>query len=121
MYEGRLLRKVALQAVEWGKGCWIRSIAKCVGKFGWQDVSDEMIRELSQSEVNDMLLSVAWRNVRGEWKKEMHEKPKLSMMERIAECRIESSCAVLESKDERRMMLKLRGGTAALKWEGGME
>ena len=34
VYKGWLLRKVALQAVEWGKGCWIRCIAKCVGKFG---------------------------------------------------------------------------------------
>ena len=33
-----------------------------------------------------MLLSVACRNGRKEWKKEMHEKPKLSMMEQIAEC-----------------------------------
>ena len=49
-------------------------------------MSDGMIRELSQSEVNDMLSSVAWRNVKEEWKKEMHEKPKLSMMERI--CRV---------------------------------
>ena len=100
--------------MEWGKGCWIRSIAKCVGKIGWQDVS-------VGTEVNDMLLSVAWMNVREEWKKEMLEKPKLSMMERIAECGVESSCVVL--KAERRMMLKLRGGTAAfeLKWEGGME
>ena len=36
---------------------------------------------------------------------------------------IESSCAVLKSKDERRMMLKLRGGTAAFqigmgRWHG---
>ena len=51
VYEGRLLRKVALRAVEWGKGCCIRSIAKCVDKFlagcEWWD-------ELSQSEVNDI-------------------------------------------------------------------
>ncbi len=39
MLEGRLLRKVASQAVECGKGSWIRSIARCVGKFGWEDVS----------------------------------------------------------------------------------
>ena len=32
-------------------------------------MSGGMIRELSQSEVNDMLLSVAWRNVKEEWKK----------------------------------------------------
>ena len=32
------------------------------------------------------LLSVAWRNVRDEWRKEMPEKLKLSMMKRITEC-----------------------------------
>ena len=49
----------------------------------------------------------------------MHEKPKLSMMEQIAECGIESSCAGLKSKDERRMMLKLRGVTEAFQIEMG--
>ena len=65
------------------------------------------------------LLSVAWRNVRDGWRKEMHEKPKLSMMKRITECEVKSSCAFLKSKVERRMMLKLRGGTAAFQIEAG--
>ena len=46
-----------------------------------------------------MLLSVAWRNVRDEWRKEMQE---LSMMKRITECEVRSSCAFLKSKAERR-------------------
>ena len=41
------------------------------------------------------------------------------MMEWFAECGIESSCAVLKSKNERRMMLKLRGGMAAFQIEMG--
>ena len=41
------------------------------------------------------------------------------MMELIAECGVESSCAVLKSKAERRMMLKLRGGTVAFHIEMG--
>ena len=94
-----------------------------MGKFGWQDVIGGMITELSQSEVNYMLLSVAWRNVREVWKKEMHENPKLLMMERVAECGVELSSAVLKLKDERRIMLKLRGGMAAFqikmgRWHG---
>ena len=32
----------------------------CVGKFGWQDVSGGVIRVLSEADVKDMLLSVAW-------------------------------------------------------------
>ena len=73
-----------------------------------------MIRELSEADVKGMLLSVAWRNVRDEFerRKEMYEKPKLLMMKLIVEslCEVESNCAFLKSKVERRMMLKLRGG-----------
>ena len=119
VYEGRLLRKVASEAVECSRGSWMRSISKCVEKCGWQDVNIGVIRELSEVDVKDMLLSVAWRNVRDEWRKEMHEKPKLSMMKLISDCEVKSSCALLKSKAERRMMLKLRGGTAAFQIEMG--
>ena len=95
----------------------------CVGKFGWQDVSGGVIRVLSEADMKDMLLSVAWENVRNEWRKEMHEKLKLSVMKRITKCEVRSSCAFLKSKAERRMMLKLRGGMAAFqiamgRWHG---
>ena len=119
VYEGRLLRKVVTQAVECEKGSWMRNIGRCVGKFGWQDVSGSVIRELSEADVKGMLLSVAWRNVRDEWRKEMQEKPKLSMMKRIMECEVRLSCAFLKSKAERRMMLKLRGGMAVFQIEMG--
>ena len=92
VYEGRLLRKVASQAVECEKGSWMRNIGRCVGKFGWQDVSGGVIRELSEADVKGMLLSVAWRNVRGDWRKEMHEKPKL-LMKQITECEVRLSRA----------------------------
>ena len=67
----------------------MRSIGRCVGKIGWQDMSGGAIRELSEVDVKDMLLSVAWRNVRNEWRKELHEKPKLSMMKPIVGCEVE--------------------------------
>ena len=59
VYEDRLPRKVVSQAVECGRGNWMRSIGRCVGKFGWQDVSGGTIRELSEADVKGMLLSVA--------------------------------------------------------------
>ena len=43
-------------------------------------MSGGVVKELSEAEVKCMLLSVAWRNVKDEWRKEGHEKPKLSMM-----------------------------------------
>ncbi len=77
VYDGRLLRKVVSQAVECEKGSWMRSIGRCVGKFGWRNVSGGVMRELSEACVKGMLVSVAWRHVRVEWRKEMHEKLKL--------------------------------------------
>ena len=38
VYEGRLLRKVAREAVKCGKGVWIRNMAKCMRGFEWQDM-----------------------------------------------------------------------------------
>ena len=49
----------------------------------------------------------------------MHEKPKLSMMKLITVRGVKSCCAFLKSKAESRMMLKLRGGTAAFQIEMG--
>ena len=37
----------------------------------------------------------------------------------ISDCEVKSSCALLKSKAERRMMLRLRGGTAAFQIEMG--
>ena len=95
----------------------MRSIGRCIGRFGWKDMSGGVVMELSETEVKCMLLSVAWRNVKDEWRKEVHNKPKLFMMKLIGECEMESSCALLKSIAERRMMLKLRGGTAAFQIE----
>ena len=64
-----------------------------------------------------MLLSVVWRNVRDEWRMEMHEKSKLSMMKRITKCEVKSGSAFSKLKAKRRMMLKLRDGTAAFQIE----
>ena len=99
-------------------GSWI-SISKCVRRFGWQDVNDDVIRQLTDADMKSMLLSVAWRNAMDEWIKDMHKKPKLSMINLIVGCEVQSSCAFLKVKSERRMMLKLRGGTAAFQIEMG--
>ena len=42
------------------------------------------------------------------------------MMKQITVCEVKSTCAFLKSKAERRMMLKLRDGTAAFQIEMGM-
>ena len=51
----------------------------------------------------------------------MDVKPKLSMLKQIEDCGMELNCAWLKtlSKNERMMMLQLRGGTAAFKIKTG--
>ena len=54
-----------------------------------------------------------------EWRDELENKPKLVMLKEILELEEISSCAGWKLKSERRMLLKLRGGTAAFKVELG--
>ena len=119
MYEGRLLRKIARQAIECGKGIWVKNMAKCVGEFEWQGIGGDAIKGLTDAEIGDMLTSVAARKVRSMLMKELEERPKLGMMKKIAALELESSCAVLKGKRDRRMIIKLRGGTAAFQIEVG--
>ena len=51
LYEGRLLKKIARQAVECGKGVWIKNMAKCMGDFEWQSVGGKAIANLMGSEI----------------------------------------------------------------------
>ena len=58
------------------------------------------------------------------WLKELSEKPKLAMLKMMLDSGMESSCAHMRSKNERKM-IKLRGGTAPLdlqikvgRWQG---
>ena len=57
-----------------------------------KDLGDRALiyaRELSEVEANDIrYVHMLPREARGEWMKEMHEKPKLSMMKLIAECEV---------------------------------
>ena len=120
-YEGRLLRKIARHSA------WVKNMAKCVGDFGWSGMGVDVVKNLSDSEIQEMLESVAWRSVMSIMKEDMEEldKPELSILREIADLRLESSCALVKEKRERTMLLKLRGGTAAFqikvgRWQGVM-
>ena len=73
---------------------------------------DSIFRGLhhTRENIGDMVSSVAWRKVRSMLMKELEERPKLGMLKEIAALELESSCAVLKRKRDRRMMIKLRGG-----------
>ena len=118
-YEGRLLKKIVSQAVECGKGGWVKNMARCTDDFGWSGMEVDAVRSLSDSEIREMLVSVAWRNVTSVMNKDMEEKPKLRILKEIADLKLESRCALVKKKRERSMLMKLRGGTAAFQVEVG--
>ena len=66
-YDGRLIRQVATEAVKFGRGSWLRKISMCCNEFGWQDISMKDVRGLSNTEVKEMLESIAWRKNQEEW------------------------------------------------------
>ena len=35
VYEGRILRRVAVKAVKYGKGSWMQKMLNCCREFGW--------------------------------------------------------------------------------------
>ena len=78
-YDGRLIRQVATEAVRFGRGSWLCKISMYCNEFGWQDISMKDVRGLSNTEVKEMMESIAWRQTREEWGCEMEMKPKLSM------------------------------------------
>ena len=60
----------------------------------------DAVKCLSESEIRDMLSSIACREVRNMWQ-EMEERLKLGMLNEIAALECESSCAVVRRKRDR--------------------
>ena len=77
------------------------------------------MRSLSDSEIREMLVSAAWRNVISVMNKDMEEKPKLRILKEIADLKLELRCALVKEERERSMLMKLRGETAAIQVEVG--
>ena len=95
VYEGRLLRKVAREAVKCGKGVWIKNMAKCMRDFEWEDMRVDTINGFRDQEIMEMLRSIASRKVDSMLAKELEEKTKLCMMKQMTELGIDSSCAAV--------------------------
>ena len=51
--------------------------------------------------------------------KKLRARPKLEVMGRLMDCRCETRCAEVDCKRQRRMVMKLRGGTAEFRIETG--
>ena len=122
-YDGRLLKRVSVEAIRLNKGIYMDKEDDClhavmilVGKM-WE--WSMQVKDMSENELKRILKSVTWRRVRKEWSQELENKPKLSILKKIAEYEEESSCAYVKMKSERRVLIKLRGGTAPFQMETG--
>ena len=62
---------------------------------------------------------MALRRAREGWREEARARPKLEVMGRLMDCRCEARCVEVDCKRQRRMLMKLRGGTAELRIESG--
>ena len=118
VYEGRLLKRIALEALGNGGG-WIRKLRACARHFGWEDLSGESVEGITQSELKDMLRGIAWGSVTEEWGRDLQERPKLSILKSMCESGHRASCACVPNKVHRSILAKLRGGTAPFRIEVG--
>ena len=59
LYDERLLRRVALQAVKYGWGSWLKKMVSRCREFGWQEVGVEQVKDMPEAELKGMLESVA--------------------------------------------------------------
>ena len=57
-YDGRLLRRIAVEAVRFGGGTWFGKMSVCWGQFGWKDVNVEVLKELLDVEVREVLEAI---------------------------------------------------------------
>ena len=120
MEETRIVRMVALEAWECqSKVKWVEDLKDSLEKFGWSSGVVEKLEGVSLGEVRHMLKDCAWREVKKAWMMEAEERSKLEMVKNLMEGGCSARCVQVARKELRRIMAKLRGGTAELKIETG--
>ena len=97
----------------------VKDLWQSLEMFGWKEVDVEALNGLTMREMKQMLKDVAWRKVREVWREEARVRSKLGMMGRLMDDECKSRCVEVDCKRQRRMLAKLRGGTAELRIETG--
>ena len=86
--------------------------------FGWRGLNVEALSGLSMKEVKQLLKDNAWK-VREVWREEARGCSKLDVIGRLMDGECKVRCVEIDCKKQRRMLAKLRGGTAELRIEAG--
>ena len=112
MFENRIIRRAAKDAISVSRGPWLNNLKDVLAHFGWSDVSGQSLQGISWQEVKRMLSDIAQRKVLESWRKEILERPKLSVLHAIHSLgdSISPMCADVQSKIYRRVLMQLRGG-----------
>ena len=69
---------------------------------------------LTIKEVKQLLKDTAWRRVKAVWREKAKGSSKLEMTGKLMNNECKAPCVGMDCKRRRRMMAKLRGGTAEL-------
>ena len=117
-FQGRVVRQVAHEAIG-HQGAWIRNLHSTIEQFHWSDVAGNDWNGLSCAEVKSMLWSCAGRRIVETRAQEILANPKLDILQTILELGCRSRCSDVQSKSDRRMLMRLRGGTAPFEIEVG--
>ena len=104
-----------------GKVKWIEKLKQSLEEIGWMGVGMEELEKLSIGEVVQMLKDCVWRAVKESWAVQTEQHSKLKVVKELRKIRYEATCIDVESKGIRRMLTKLRGGTAELRVETGID
>ena len=81
---------------------------------GWEGVGVKTLGSSSLSEVRKMLMVVAWREVVDSWREEAGSQSKLVEVRMLMKKECKAWCVKVKCKRRRRILAKLRGGTARL-------
>ena len=115
MDENRLLKQVMVEVMEREDEVrWKQDLERSLRKFGWGRLGTEGLSSLSMNQVKQMLKDVAWRQVMESWRVEAKSHSKLVEMYKLMEKGCKSRCVEVKCKKKRRIMTKLKGGTAGL-------
>ena len=124
MNDNRLVKVVMLEALEVGsKVKWVKDLQQSLEKLGWRGLNVVALDGLTIKEVKQLLKDTAWRRVKAAWREKAEGSSKLEMTRKLMDNECKARCVGMDCKRRRRMMAKLRGGTAELgieigRWHG---
>ena len=120
MSEDSLIKLVMLEAMGMGnKVRWWSDLEQSLREFGWDGMKVKDVERVSMTEIKQMMIDIAWREGKKLWDGEMQNHVKLKTLQKLMEDECKTRCMDVNDRRLRRILARLRGGTAALRIETG--